>query len=39
VGEAVLVDLRKGGGKWKLQHDLEEEDMEVDQEDKPVKKG
>jgi len=34
------VDLRKGGGKWKLKHDLEEVDeMEVDQaEDRPVKK-
>ena len=42
LGEVVLVDLRKGGGKWKLNHDLEEEldDMEVDQaDDKPVKKG
>jgi len=42
LGEVVLVDLRKRGGKWKLNHDLEEEvdDMEVDQaDDKPVKKG
>ena len=39
VGEVALVDLRKGGGKWTLKHDLEEEDMEVDQEDKPVKKA
>jgi COMPASS component SWD1 len=35
------VDLRKGGGKWKLNHELEGEvdEMEVDQaEDRPVKK-
>jgi len=37
----VLVDLRKGGGKWTLKHVLEEEvdEMDVDQaEDRPVKK-
>ena len=39
VGEVVLVDLRKGGGKWTLKHDLEEEDMEGGQEDRPVKKA
>jgi COMPASS component SWD1 len=35
------VDLRKGGGKWQLNHQLEGEvdEMEVDQvEDRPVKK-
>jgi COMPASS component SWD1 len=35
------VDLRKGGGKWKLNHEIEAEvdEMEVDQaEDRPVKK-
>lgn len=37
----VLVDLRKGGGKWTLKHVLEEEvdEMDVDQaEDRPIKK-
>jgi len=37
----VLVDLRKGGGKWPLKHVLEEEvdEMDVDQaEDRPIKK-
>jgi COMPASS component SWD1 len=41
LGEVVLVDLRKGGGKWKLNHEIEAEvdEMEVDQaEDRPVKK-
>jgi COMPASS component SWD1 len=35
------VDLRQGGGKWKLKHDSEADvdEMEVDQaEDRPVKK-
>jgi COMPASS component SWD1 len=41
LGEVVLVDLRKGGGKWKLNHESEGEvdEMEVDQaEERPVKK-